>query len=89
MTVTPEERRDMAVADIIAAGGTVLGTEPLATPDDPHTVAAYRVRAGASTPAILDALADVQISTEVDMSGLIPWTPEPPEEVIPDASTGI
>ena len=76
---SPEARRDQAVADIIAVGGTVLGAEPLATAEDPHTVAAYRIRAGASSPEVLTALAAVQADTEVDMAVLVPWTPEPVE----------
>ena len=74
---SPESRRDQAVADIIGAGGMILGVEPLANPDDPHVVAAYRLRAGASSPEVLTALAAVQADTEVDMAGLVPWTPEP------------
>jgi len=78
---SPESRRDQAVADIIGVGGMILGFEPLADPDDPHTVAAYRIRAGASSPEVLTALAAVQADTEVDMAGLVPWTPEPVEDV--------
>ena len=78
---SPEARRDQAVADIIGAGGMILGFGPLANPDDPHVVAAYRIRAGASSPEVLTALAAVQADTEVDMAGLVPWTPEPVEDV--------
>lgn len=76
MTQTPEERRDEATAKIIAAGGMVLGCDPLATTSEPHTVAAYRIRAGASDPTTLAALQAVQNATELDQTGLIDWTEE-------------
>ena len=79
MTQTPEERRDEATSAIIAAGGMVLGCDPLATTSEPHTIVAYRIRAGASDPGILAALTAVQTATELDQTGLIDWSPE--EEV--------
>ena len=79
MTQTPEERRDSAIADIIAAGGMVLCCDPLATTLEPHTIVAYRIRAGASDPGILAALTAVQTATKLDQTGLIDWSPE--EEV--------
>ena len=85
---SPEARRDQAVADIIRAGGMILGVEPLAHPDNPHSVAAYRVRAGASSPEVLTALAAVQADTEVDMAGLVPWTPEPVDEGVEGVTEG-
>lgn len=85
---SPESRRDQAVADVIAAGGMILGVDPLAGPAAPHVVAAYRVRAGASSPEVLDALAAVQADTEVDMAGLVPWTPEPVVEGVEEVTTG-
>lgn len=80
MTQTPEERRDEATSAIIAAGGMVLGCDPLATTSEPHTVAAYRVRAGASDADILAVLQTVQTATELDQTGLVDWSPE--EEVL-------
>ena len=80
MTQTPEERRDSAIEDIIAAGGMVLGCDPLATTSAPHTVVAYRVRAGASDADILAVLQTVQTATELDQTGLIDWTEEVPDE---------
>ena len=80
MTQTPEERRDEAISKIIAAGGMVLGCDPLATTSEPHTVAAYRIRAGASDPAILAALDAVQTATGIDQTGLIDWSEEVPDE---------
>ena len=83
MTQTPEERRDSAIADIIAAGGMVLGCDPLATTSEPHMIAAYRIRAGASDADILAALQTVQTATELDQTGLIDCSPEE----VPDEST--
>ena len=80
MTQTPEERRDEATSAIIADGGMVLGCDPLATTSEPHTVAAYRVRAGASDADILAVLQTVQTATELDQTGLVDWSPE--EEVL-------
>ena len=77
--MTPEERRDEATSAIIAAGGMILGCDPLATVDDPHVIAAYRIRAGASDPSILAVLQTVQTATELDQIGLVDWSPE--EEV--------
>ena len=76
MTQTPEERRDEATAKIIAAGGMVLGCDPLATTSEPHTIVAYRIRAGASDPAIFAALDAVQTTTEINQTGLIDWSEE-------------
>ena len=78
--MTPEERRDEATSAIIAAGGMVLGCDPLATTLEPHTIAAYRVRAGASDATILAALQTVQTATEIDQTGLVNWTEEVPDE---------
>ena len=85
---SPEVRRDQAVADIIRAGGMILGVEPLAHPDDPHSVVAYRVRAGASSPEVLEALEAVQADTEVTMAGFVPWTPEPVDEGVEEVTPG-
>ena len=73
--MSPEERRDDAITQIIAAGGSILTVEPLATTTDPHTVAAYRVTAGAASPEVLGALAVVEADTAIDDAGLVPWTP--------------
>lgn len=73
------------MAAIVAAGGMVLGVDPLADPGDPHVVVAYRVTAGASTYAVLEAVRAVEADTAVGVTGLIPWTPE---EVGDDASLG-
>lgn len=80
MTQTPEERRDEATAKIITAGGMILCCDPLATTSEPHTIAAYRIRAGASDATILAALQTVQTATELDQTGLIDWTEEVPDE---------
>ena len=82
MTQTPEERRDEATSTIIAAGGMILGCDPLATVDAPHVIAAYRIRAGASDADILAALTAVQTATELDQTGLVDWS----EEEVPDES---
>lgn len=81
-SVTAEERRDAAIAAVLEIGACVYGSDPLAHPDDPHTVVAYRLRIGQTDPAQADALADLCADTETALQGLIPWTPEP--EVVPD-----
>ena len=40
MTDSPEDRRDAVIAEVVAAGGVVLATAPLATAEDPPPVAA-------------------------------------------------
>lgn len=79
--MTPEERRDAVVAAVLAAGGVVRSVVALATPDEPWTVVAYRVEAGAPTAAAAVALTQLRADTEVDASGLVPATPAP---TIPD-----
>ena len=74
--MTPEEARDQAVEEIIAAGGSVLSTIPMALPDSPHVISAYEINAGASDIDVLKALAKVKKSTITDLEGLIPYTPE-------------
>lgn len=77
---TPEQRRDAAIADVIAAGGTVASVDPLAHADDPSTVVAYRLNVIAPDPATLTALEAVREQTELDLDGLVPYA-----EVVPDA----
>ncbi|PRZ15131.1 hypothetical protein [Nesterenkonia sandarakina] len=81
---TPEERRDEAVAAVIAAGGVVRGSQPMAHPDDPHTVVAYRVLAGSPSNRVRDAVEAVRAETETNLTGLVPWAPEYVEEVEED-----
>ncbi len=73
------ERRDLVVAEVIAAGGVVHAMRPLATIDDPHTVAAYQFDIGAPSEDVLAALAAVREMTEVATAGLIPWSAAPVE----------
>lgn len=81
-TMTPEQRRDQIVGLILATGACILRTDPLATSDDPHTIAAWFVEPGITGPGQADALAALRTETETALHGLIPWTPEP--EVVPD-----
>ena len=74
--MSPEEARDQAVEEIIAAGGSVLSTIPMALPDSPHVISAYEINAGASDIDVLKALAKVKKSTITDLEGLIPYTTE-------------
>ena len=74
--MTPEERRDEAVEEIIAAGGSILSTIPMALPDSPHAISAYEINAGASDIDVLKTLAKVKKSTITDLEGLIPYTTE-------------
>lgn len=46
--MTPEEARDQAMEEIIAAGGSIISTIPMALPDSPHVISAYEINAGAS-----------------------------------------
>ncbi|WP_147107092.1 hypothetical protein [Nesterenkonia populi] len=73
---TPEDRRDEAVSAVIAAGGVVRGTQPLADPDEPHEVVAYRVLAGAPSRRVREAVEAVRAETETTLTGLVPWAPE-------------
>lgn len=76
--LTPEERRDAALAEIIAEGLVVVGEPtPLADPATPHTVAAYAITVGDPTYRTRSRLDRVQAATQADVAGLIPWTPEP------------
>ena len=74
--MTPEEARDQAVEEIIAAGGSIISTVPMALPDSPHAISAYEINAGASDIDVLKALAKVKKSTITDLEELIPYTPE-------------
>ena len=74
--MTPEDARDQAVEEIIAAGGSILSTVPMALPDSPHAISAYEINAGASDIDVLKALAKVKKSTITDLEGLIPYTTE-------------
>ena len=85
MIETPEERRDVVVAQIIAAGGMILQTAPLAHPDAPHEIVAYQVDASGDTEAIMEALAAIRGATETTLTGLVAWVPE---EVATDEDSG-
>ena len=74
--MTPEEARDQAIEEIIAAGGSIISTVPMALPDSPHVISAYEINAGASDIDVLKALAKVKKSTITDLEGLIPYTTE-------------
>ena len=74
--MSPEEARDQAVEEIIAAGGSIISTMPMALPDSPHVISAYEINAGASDIDVLKALAKVKKSTITDLEGLIPYTTE-------------
>ena len=74
--MTPEEARDQAIEEIIAAGGSVLSTIPMALPDSPHVISAYEINAGASDIDVLKALEKVKKTTITDIEGLVPYTPE-------------
>ena len=74
--MSPEEARDQAIEEIIAAGGSIISTVPMALPDSPHAISAYEIRAGASDTDVLKALAKVKKTTITDLERLIPYTPE-------------
>ena len=74
--MSPEEARDQAIEEIIAAGGSIISTVPMALPESPHAISAYEINAGASDIDVLKALAKVKKTTITDLEGLIPYTPE-------------
>ena len=74
--MSPEEARDQAVEEIIAAGGSIISTIPMALPDSPHVISAYEINAGASDIDVLKALEKVKKTTITDIEGLVPYTPE-------------
>ena len=74
--MSPEDARDQAVEEIIAAGGSIISTMPMALPDSPHVISAYEINAGASDIDTLKALAKVKKTTITDLEGLVPYTPE-------------
>ena len=74
--MSPEDARDQAVEEIIAAGGSIISTMPMALPDSPHVISAYEINAGASDIDVLKALEKVKKTTITDLEGLVPYTPE-------------
>ena len=74
--MSPEDARDQAVEEIIAAGGSIISTMPMALPDSPHVISAYEINAGASDIDTLKALEKVKKTTITDLEGLVPYTPE-------------
>ena len=74
--MSPEEARDQAIEEIIAAGGSILSTVPMALPDSPHVISAYEINAGASDIDVFKALEKVKKTTITDIEGLVPYTPE-------------
>ena len=82
--MSTEEARDQAIEDIIAAGGSILSTTPMALPTDPHTVVAYEITAGASDIPTLKAISQVKKATLSDLKDLIPYTPEEAFDALSD-----
>ena len=74
--MSPEEARDQAVEEIIAAGGSIISTIPMALLESPHVISAYEIIAGASDIDTLKALEKVKKTTITDLKGLVPYTPE-------------
>ena len=74
--MSPEDARDQSVEEIIAAGGSIISTMPMALPDSPHVISAYEINAGASDIDTLKALEKVKKTTITDLEGLVPYTPE-------------
>ena len=74
--MSPEEARDQAVEEIIAAGGSIISTIPMALLESPHVISAYEIIAGASDIDTLKALEKVKKTTITDLEGLVPYTPE-------------
>ena len=84
LTMTPEQTRDQTIAAIIAAGGVVTGTQPMALPSDPDIVAAWQILVTIPDPAVRDAVMAVQAQTQTALTGLIPWAdPTTVQEEIP------
>lgn len=81
MPKSAEDRRDEAIALVLAAGGVVLGADPLADPTDPGVIVAYSLRLSAPDPRVAVALAGIQSETEIDTDGLVPWV-DPAVELV-------
>ncbi len=86
MIVTAEQRRDERVAALVQAGLVVTGWVPLATAEEPHTVAAYRLAVLDPTNRTRSRLEAQEAATRLDEDGLIEWTQAPaPEPVLEHA----
>jgi hypothetical protein len=84
MEQTPEQRRDERVADLVVAGLVVTGEVPLARPDEPHTVVAYRLSVLDPTNRTRARLQEQEAATRLDEDDLIEWTPAPEPEILPE-----
>ena len=82
--MSPEEARDQAVEEIIAAGGSIISTTPMALTADPHTVVAYQITVGASDVPTLKVISQVKKATLSDLEDLIPYTPEEDFDALSD-----
>lgn len=89
MTITAEQRRDERVAALVQAGLVVTGWVPLATAEEPHTVAAYRLAVLDPTNRTRSRLEAQEAATRLDEDGLIEWTEAPPVEVVVEEPTPV
>lgn len=81
--MTAEQRRDERVAALVQAGLVVTGWTPLATAEEPHTVAAYRLAVLDPTNRTRSRLEAQEAATRLDEDGLIEWTEAPVPEPEP------
>ena len=58
-----EERRDNAIKQILELGGVIMSVTPMATADNPTTIATYHIQAGATDGNILARLLELKDET--------------------------
>lgn len=69
-----EERRDSAISQVLELGGVIISVTPMATADNPTTIATYHIQAGATDGGILAKLLELKDETLfMPRSEFIPW----------------
>ena len=72
--MTAGERRDSVIKQILELGGVIMSVTPMATADDPTTIATYHIQAGATDVNILARLLELKDETLfMPRSEFIPW----------------
>lgn len=78
--LTPDQRLEAFRIALEAAGGTIITTEPLAHPDAPTVLVAYKVSPGYLSRVFIEAVDQVITEHASDLTGLVPLSYE--EEVV-------
>ena len=69
-----EERRDSVISQVLELGGVIMSVTPMATADNPTTIATYHIQAGATDGNILARLLELKDETLfMPRSEFIPW----------------